>query len=55
LLGELLDVGGIYGTLFSPCPLFLHSRRLVDCRSSHQRSLIEIKNIGLRGSNFRVD
>jgi hypothetical protein len=55
LLGQLLDVSGIYRTLFSPGPLFLHSRRLIHCSSSHQRSLVEIENIGLRSPNFRVD
>ena len=48
-LGQFLDVSGIYGTLFSPGSLFLHSRRLVHCCSAHQRIFI-VKKISAWGA-----
>ena len=52
--GEVLNVVGIDWTLFAPGSLLFHSRCSVQCRSSHQRHLVVVEDIGLRSADVWV-
>jgi len=54
LLGQPLDVSGLYGTFFSPGSFFLGSRGLIYRCSSHQCCLVVVEDISLASANPRV-